>query len=107
MKCRAKLKKHYTKIKTHSDPIPDDKYLKTKTKSYIKKITTNLHGNEPKKKLEYCFQVVQQLLSTDIFRRVQMQIKEKEIKSLSKMIKKVLLLVMLMKKILKKIQSNL
>ena len=69
MKYRAKLKKHYKKIKIHSDPMPGDKYLKTKTKS-SNKITTNLHGNEPKEKLEYCFQIVKQFLSTEIFRRV-------------------------------------
>ena len=49
--------------------MPGDKYLKTKTKS-SNKITTNLHGNEPKEKLEYCFQIVKQFLSTEIFRRV-------------------------------------
>lgn len=80
--------------KINSEPVFSDKYLKTKIKSYIGKITRNFHGKAPKEGIEcVClsaividsvFKLGKNLNPQTFLEECKYRINEKEIKSLIK-----------------------
>ena len=67
--------KNKLNIKFHSQPIYENKYLKTKVREFNGNIKTNFLGNNvPKENTYYtciaCFKNEQKKLSTSLFRRV-------------------------------------
>ena len=80
-------------VKFYSEPIYDDKYIKTKIKTFSNVINTLFSGNAiPKERLEYgciaclsvdsVLKVDKKILPTSLFRTVQIQNEEKRIEEL-------------------------
>ena len=79
--------KNKLKIKFHSLPVHDKKYLKAKVREYDGVIKTNFWGNNmPKENMHYtyyclycywfCYENGKENFSTSVFRRMQIQKKE-------------------------------